>query len=139
MKEAETNPQLFSQNNMQIIDVDYILDYEIKREYRGKFRWNLNISKVFYFKKLPIQSELDPYVEIRRKKRRKVDYFQALIIPEHNLIKGPFEYQENIEEDFFDQLIHDNICKKVSSDCSAPPFIQSPPIPLRVLPRPCCN
>ena len=66
----ETNPQLFSQNNMQIIDVDYILDYEIKREYRGKFRWNLNISKVFYFKKLPIQSELDPYVEISRKKRR---------------------------------------------------------------------
>jgi hypothetical protein len=99
---------------MKIIDVDYILDYEIKRENRGQFRWNLNISKVFYFKKLPIQSDLDPYVEVSRKKRRKVEYFQALIIPENNLIKGPFEYQENIEEDFFEKLISDNICKKIN-------------------------
>ena len=110
---SEINPKLYSKKNMKIIDVDYILDYEIKRD-RGQFRWNLNFTKVFYFKKLPIQSKLDPYVEVSRKKRRKVDYFQALIVPEDNLIKGPFEYQELIEEDFFESLIHDNICKKIN-------------------------
>ena len=110
----EINPILYSEKNMKILDVDSILDYKIKVENTGKYRWNLNISKVFYFKKLPIQSNLDPYVEISRKNTRRVNFYQALLFPEDNLIKGPFEYEEQIEEDFFYDYIKDNICKKIN-------------------------
>ena len=110
----EINPILYSEKNMKILDVDSILDYKIKVENTGKYRWNLNISKVFYFKKLPIQSNLDPYVEISRKNTRRVNFYQALLVPEDNLIKGPFEYEEQIEEDFFYDYIKDNICKKIN-------------------------
>ena len=72
------------------------------------------LTKVFYFKKLPIQSNLDPYVEISRKNTRRVNFFQALLIPEDNLIKGPFEYEAQIEDDFFDRFIKDNIYKKIN-------------------------
>ena len=110
----EINPILYSEKNMKILDVDSILDYKIKVENTGKYRWNLNISKVFYFKKLPIQSNLDPYVEISRKNTRRVNFYQALLVPEDNLIKGPFEYEEQIEKDFFYDNIKDNICKKIN-------------------------
>ena len=110
----EINPLLYSKKNMKIINTDSILDFEIKKTDRYQFRWNLNFSKVFYFKKLPIQSKLDPYVEVSRKKTRKVNYFQALLVPEQNLIKGPFEYQELIDDDFFDSLISNSVCKKVN-------------------------
>ena len=110
----EVNPILYSEKNMKIINVDYILDYEKKVDNTGKYRWNLNLTKVFYFKKLPIQSNLDPYVEISRKNTRRVNFFQALLIPEDNLIKGPFEYEVQIEDDFFDKFIKDNICKKIN-------------------------
>ena len=110
----EINPTLYSEKNMKSVDIDSILDYKIKVENTGKYRWNLNISKVFYFKKLPIQSNLDPYIEISRKNTRRVNFFQALLFPEDNLIKGPFEYEEQIEKDFFYDYIKDNICKKIN-------------------------
>ena len=34
-------------------------------------------------------------------------------MPEDELIKGPYEYQEAIEENFFDKLIKDKICQKM--------------------------
>lgn len=110
----EVNSKEYSHKNMSEIDVDFILDHEKKNEFTGKFRWNLNISKVFYFKKLPLESSLDPYVDVSRKNTRKVNFFQALLFPEEDLIKGPFEYQEKIEEDFFEPLIREKFCKKVS-------------------------
>ena len=110
----EINPILYSEKNVKSIDIDCILDYKIKVDNTGKYRWNLNISKVFYFKKLPIQSSLDPYVEISRKNTRRVNFFQALLVPEDNLIKGPFEYEEQIEDDFFYDYIKENICKKIN-------------------------
>ena len=109
----EFNSYLYSKNNMKKTGIDPILDYEIKTDTRGKFRWNLNITKVFYFQNLPIESKRDPYVEVSRKKRRKVDNFQALLEPDDYLIKGPYEYQEVIEEDFFDTLISENMCKRI--------------------------
>ena len=110
----EINPHLYSKYNMKRIDIDFILDYEIKNENRGKFRWNLNFTKVFYFRNLPTQSRLNTYVEVSRKNTRKVEYFQALFFPEDDLIKGPFEYEELIEKDFFDSLIDEDICKKIN-------------------------
>ena len=110
----ELNDTLYSEENMKILEVDEILDNEKKIENIGKYRWNLNISKVFYFRKLPIQSKIDPYVEISRLKTRRVGFFQALLVPEDILIKGPFEYQEQIEEDYFYDLFKDNICKKIN-------------------------
>ena len=74
----------------------------------------LNFSKVFYFKKIPLESRFDPYVEASRKNTRKVNFFQALLFPEYDLIKGPFEYQERIEEDFFEPLIRDKSCKIIN-------------------------
>jgi hypothetical protein len=109
----EANPKLYSKYNMKRIGVDFILDYEMKNENRGKFRWNLNFTKVFYHRNLPAESKLDPYVEISRIKTRRVEYFQALFFPEDDLIKGPFEYEEHIEEDFFDSLIDEGICKRI--------------------------
>jgi len=96
------------------IKVPPLLDNDIRKEKYSKYNWNLNISKVFYFNKIPLEKNLDPYVEISRKHTRKIDYFQALLIPEKELIKGPFEYEEKIEYDFFDSLIKENICKKVT-------------------------
>ena len=110
----EINPQLYSKKNITGLNVDYLLDYEEKTENTGKYRWNLNFSKAFYFKKLPLESNIDPYVEVSRKKTRRVDFWQALLVPEEDLIKGPFEYQEQIEEDFFNPLNRDNICKKIT-------------------------
>ena len=110
----EINSKIYSHQNMTEIDVDYILDHEKKVDFTGNYRWNLNFSKVFYFKKLPIESGLDPYVDVSRKNTRKVNFFQALLFPEEDLIKGPFEYQERIEEDFFESLIREKYCKKVN-------------------------
>ena len=110
----EINPQLYSKNNITGLEVDYLLDYENKNINIGKYRWNLNFSKSFYFKKLPLESNIDPYVEVSRKKTRRVDFWQALLVPEEDLIKGPFEYLEQIEEDFFNPLNRDNICKKIT-------------------------
>jgi hypothetical protein len=110
----EVDSKIYSHKNMTEIDVDFILDHEKKNEFTGKFRWNLNFSKVFYFKKIPLESLFDPYVEVSRKNTRKVNFFQALLFPEYDLIKGPFEYQERIEEDFFEPLIRDKFCKKIN-------------------------
>ena len=110
----EVNSKIYSHKNMTEIDVDFILDHEKKNEFTGKFRWNLNFSKVFYFKKIPLESRFDPYVEVSRKNTRKVNFFQALLFPEYDLIKGPFEYQERIEEDFFEPLIREKLCKKIN-------------------------
>ena len=112
----EINPFLYSEQNKQKLEVDYILDNEIKQHDRGKYRWNLNISKVFYFKKLPIQSNIDPYVEVSRKNTRKVDFFQALLTPEETLIRGPFEYIQQIENDYFYDLFKENKCSKINFD-----------------------
>ena len=102
----------FSTNASKLL-VDPILDYEFKTGIaRRQYNWNLNFSRVFYFRKIPLQKQVDPYVEISRMKVRKVNFFQALIVPEEDLIKGPFEYMEKLDEDFFDQLIKDNICQK---------------------------
>ena len=100
--------------NATFLEIDPILDYEIKQGKYRKYNWNLNFSKIFYFRKLPLQTNIDPYVEISRKKTRKVNFYQALLIPEEELIKGPFEYQEAIEENFFEKLISDNICTKMT-------------------------
>ena len=100
--------------NPIIMKIDPILDYEVKTGKIRKYNWNLNISRIFYFRKLPFQTEIDPYVEISRMKTRKINFFQALLVPEDDLIKGPFEYMEAIEENFFDDLISDNICTKIS-------------------------
>jgi hypothetical protein len=110
----EVNPKIYSHKNMTEIDVDFILDHEKRNEFTEKYRWNLNFSKVFYFKKIPLESSLDPYVEVSRKNTRKVNFFQALLFPEYDLIKGPYEYQERIEEDFFEPLIREKFCKKVN-------------------------
>ena len=75
----EVNSKMYSHKNMTEIDIDFILDHEKKNELTGKFRWNLNISKVFYLKKLPLESSFDPYVEVSRKNTRKVNFFQALL------------------------------------------------------------
>ena len=101
----------FSANASKII-VDPILDYEVKTGKIRKYDWNLNFSRIFYFRKIPLKKEIDPYVEISRMKVRKVNFFQALIVPEEDLIKGPFEYMENLDNDFFDKLIFDNICQR---------------------------
>jgi len=111
---SDVDSKTYSLKNMTEIDVDFILDHENKNEFTGKYRWNLNFSKVFYFKKLPLESSFDPYVEVSRKNTRKVNFFQALLFPENDLIKGPFEYQERIEEDFFEPLIREKFCKKVT-------------------------
>ena len=110
----EINPKLYSNENISELEVNYLLDYEKKNENTGKFRWNLNISKIFYFKKIPLESNIDPYIEISRKNTRRVNFWQALLVPEEDLIKGPFEYQEQIEKDFFNPLNKDNICKKIT-------------------------
>jgi hypothetical protein len=110
----EIDSKIYSQKNMTEIDVDFILDHEKKNEFTERFSWNLNISKVFYFKKIPLESSFDPFVEVSRKNTRKVNFFQALLFPEYELIKGPFEYQEKIEEDFFEPLIREKLCKKVN-------------------------
>lgn len=112
----EINPKLYSEKNKKIIDVDYVLDYEKKHIDIRKYKWNLNFSQVFYFKKLPIQSSVDPYSEVSRKNTRRVDFFQAMLMPEEDLIKGPFEYMELIDNDFFLELIKNNICKKINFD-----------------------
>jgi len=57
---SEINSKIYSHQNMTEIDVDYILDHEKKKvDFTGNYRWNLNFSKAFYFKKLPIESGLD--------------------------------------------------------------------------------
>ena len=99
--------------NVTTIEIAPIIDYEVKPGKTRKYDWNLNISRIFYFKKIPLQSNVDPYVEISRMKTRKLNFFQALLVPEEDLIKGPFEYQESIDKNFFDDLISDNICKKI--------------------------
>ena len=99
--------------NATRIEIDPILDYEKKSGKYRQYNWNLNFSKIFYFRKLPLQTSIDPYVEISRMKTRKINYFQAMIMPEDELIKGPYEYQEAIEENFFDNLIKDKICQKM--------------------------
>ena len=100
----------YSQNK-KVIGIDPILDYYIKGTKR-QYNWNLNFSRIFYLRKIPLKSGIDPYVDINRMKTRKINFFQALLVPEEELIKGPFEYQESIEENFFDKLIADKICKK---------------------------
>ena len=102
----------FSQNATRI-GIDPILDYEKKGGKYRQYNWNLNFSKIFYFRKLPLQTSIDPYVEITRWKTRNIKYFQALLMPEKELIKGPYEYQLLIEETFFDKLIKDKICQKI--------------------------
>ena len=99
--------------NPIVMEIDPILDYEAKSGKIRQYNWNLNFSRIFYFRKLPFQTDIDPYVEISRMKTRKINFFQALLIPEDDLIKGPFEYEEAIEENFFDKLISDNICTKI--------------------------
>ena len=99
---------------MEVDPVDPILDYEFKHGTSRKYNWNLNFSKIFYFRKIPLQTNIDPYIEISRMKMRKVNYYQALLVPEEELIKGPFEYQEAIDENFFDDLISDNICTQIN-------------------------
>ena len=99
--------------NATRIGIDPILDYDKKGGKYRQYNWNLNFSKIFYFRKLPLQTSIDPYVEINRWKTRNIKFFQALLMPEEELIKGPFEYQQLIEENFFDKLIADKICQKV--------------------------
>ena len=77
------------------------MSHEKKHIDTRKYKWNLNFSQVFYFKKLPIQSSADPYSEVSRKNTRRVDFFQAMLMPEEALIKGPFEYMERIDENKF--------------------------------------
>jgi len=110
----EVEPLLYSKKNVKNLKIKQIYDYEKKLDYMGKFRWNINFTKIFYFKKLPIESNLDPYVEVSRIKTRRVNFFQAILVPDEKLIKGPFEYQELIEDHFFNGLIQDNICKKIT-------------------------
>ena len=101
----------YSQNKTTI-EVDPILDSEVKHGRHRKYDWNLNFSRIFYIRKLPLQTNIDPYTEISRMKTRKINFFQAILQPEDDFIKGPFEYQEAIDNDFFDKLISDNICMK---------------------------
>ena len=101
--------------NKKVIGIDPILDY-YKKSMRRQYNWNLNFSRIFYLRKIPLESGIDPYVDINRMKTRKVKFFQALLVPEEELIKGPFEYQEAIEENFFDKLIADKICTKYKSE-----------------------
>ena len=101
--------------NKKVIGIDPILDY-YKKSMRRQYNWNLNFSRIFYLRKIPLESGIDPYVDINRIKTRKVKFFQALLVPEEELIKGPFEYQEAIEENFFDKLIADKICTKYKSE-----------------------
>lgn len=99
--------------NATRIGIDPMLDYDKKGGKYREYNWNLNFSKIFYFRKLPLQASIDPYVEITRWKARNIKYFQALLMPEEELIKGPYEYQLLIEETFFDALIKDKICQKI--------------------------
>ena len=98
--------------NFTRIGIESTLDYEKKPGKLRKYDWNINISKIFYFRKVPLKTNIDPYNEISRIKTRRVKYFQAFLTPEEELIKAPYEYQESIENNFFDDLISDNICQK---------------------------
>ena len=114
MDAYDDEPEMYSEKNTLTIDVDRLLDYEVHINHKFKYPWNLNFSEIYYEKNIPKNSEMNPHVEISRKHTRRVNFFQAILVPEDELIKAPYEYQEAIERDFFDPLNKDNICKKLT-------------------------
>ena len=91
-------PHLYNKENYLYKNNEYIKINTILSE-RGNLQWEL------LFDKIKFKNFSNNYVFELKQKRVKIDFNLGLII-------GTFEYQQIIEQNYFNNLINQNICKK---------------------------